>query len=526
MQKYKHLFIRLKNNSYQAVFILVILYPSLLLLINILNGSLPFWYDPARDLLLAQDNLKKPTLIGPPTGIPGVFYGPYWIWIISLGLVFSKDPRFITFLINFLPYLTIFPYILYKLTPLLSKKIVIILWLLFIFAFRRYTNFLWNPHLAPLLFLILIYLLNSLSIKNRNVHNRTLIKAFSTGIVSGLLLNFHISFGLGILIATLIYLLYLSANSLLKITNNKQKLFKPFLYHLSIQFLFILGIFFTLLPYILFETRHDFLQSRALIKVISNSYLYNSASVGQTGLNTIDILHHFFIKPPSEMFLIKPAYIPAIYIIIILFIIYRFSKKRISFTENEKKILIYLTTCTLVLLTLFISSKNPVWEYHFVGVEIILMLSVGLVIKKWGLLNKLCLIITVFVVLTNFLNFLTSYSHANPLSIPSLASKRYIVEKIYSDSQNQPFSVFIYSPSIYTYDFDYLFNWLGETRHQQLPQKDLQKAQFIYLIIPPTSTSVKQDFINWKTPREKYTTVANWIVPDGTEIVKRTPAEN
>ena len=110
----------------KIIFSLIFILPFLASLKDILTGIIPFWYDPARDFLLALENLKKPTLLGPPTGIPGIFYGPYWIWLISIGMIFSKNPRFIVFLIQTLPYFTIFPLVLYKLTKHLGEKVFLL----------------------------------------------------------------------------------------------------------------------------------------------------------------------------------------------------------------------------------------------------------------------------------------------------------------------------------------------------------------------------------------------------------------
>ena len=73
-----------KKLFYSLAFSLFFLFPLFLSLKNIIQGNIPFWFDNARDFLLALGNLEKPTLIGPPTGIPGVFYGPYWIWLLSI----------------------------------------------------------------------------------------------------------------------------------------------------------------------------------------------------------------------------------------------------------------------------------------------------------------------------------------------------------------------------------------------------------------------------------------------------------
>ncbi len=142
-----------------AALILLVISPVIISLTDIWKGMIPFWYDPARDFLLALDHLNKPRLIGQETGIPGVFYGPFWIWFLSLGLLISKDPRFVATVVLTVPYFTLFPCVLYQLTKSYGKLVFLILWFLFIFSFRNYSTYLWNPHLAPLILLLNIYLL-------------------------------------------------------------------------------------------------------------------------------------------------------------------------------------------------------------------------------------------------------------------------------------------------------------------------------------------------------------------------------
>src|SRR5690349_8799468 len=82
--------------------------------LHLLLLGVNFWYDPARDLMSAWDNLSKLTLIGPTSGIPGLFYGPYWIWLLSFGLLFSKNPGIVTFIVATIPYLILFPLVWFQ----------------------------------------------------------------------------------------------------------------------------------------------------------------------------------------------------------------------------------------------------------------------------------------------------------------------------------------------------------------------------------------------------------------------------
>ncbi len=57
-KKIKNLIHTIKADPYRALIFIAILYPFFLFLNNIISGSIPFWYDPARDFLLALDNQK------------------------------------------------------------------------------------------------------------------------------------------------------------------------------------------------------------------------------------------------------------------------------------------------------------------------------------------------------------------------------------------------------------------------------------------------------------------------------------
>src|SRR3989338_476175 len=111
----------MKGLSFRLILLFSFGFPLLLALSSVLTGSIPFWFDPGRDLMLASDNLHKLSLIGPPSGIPGFFYGPYWIWLLSLGMLFSRDPKIIAIIVLTIPYFVIFPFALYKLSQLLDK---------------------------------------------------------------------------------------------------------------------------------------------------------------------------------------------------------------------------------------------------------------------------------------------------------------------------------------------------------------------------------------------------------------------
>ncbi|KKR32339.1 MAG: hypothetical protein UT63_C0046G0004 [Candidatus Gottesmanbacteria bacterium GW2011_GWC2_39_8] len=528
----------MRKKFFTFVILFSVALPITIALRDIFSGSIPFWYDPARDLLLALDNLRKPTLIGPPTGIPGLFYGPYWLWLLSLILLVSRDPRFITLFVQALPYLILFPLLLSKFGKDIFGKIWILLWLFFFISYKPYITSLWNPNLVPLFFLVLLYLVTKVDMKIKNLKI-----LFAMGFVNGLMVNFHVSFSLGIFIGLI---LFITINMFVNrchcdpptggevaakagsrcggtIPTVKTKNLRDRHAHTSLAMTMILSLFksyfflfsgllLTFVPFFLFEIRHGFMQIQSLSKTFFFATFYHSAVVGQTGLKPYQIVSEFF-SVPSTLLHTSNNVIALFSFLIIIALYFKLKEKKLSFQDKEEKLLLFLFLCTTSVLFVFLSSKNPVWSYHFIGVEIIFILLIGILANKINWLKYLLIIWIIVLGFSETRNILSSLNR-NPYTVPSLVTKEYIVDTIYRDAGNTPFSVNVYSPAIYTFDFDYLFKW---KQNSVL----LLDSKTIYLIIPDTKESVRKDFINYKTPDKIYSTIKTWQIPDGTWIVKR-----
>lgn len=470
------------------------LFPLFISLKAIMEGSIPFWYDSARDMLQAVDNLKKITLIGPTGGIPGIFYGPHWIWLQSLPLIFSRDPRFVAIAVLVLPYFLLFPLFFFKLSRIFGRLNSVLLWLLFMYGYRHYSVYLWQPHLAPVLLLAAVYFL---------VQRKFLI----FGLVLGLLVNFHISFGVGVVFGSLLFL----------ILENLKKGKKTIFRNIAV---FLTGFLPVFIPNVIFEFRHDFLQTKALWRVLEQGVLYNKAVVDQVGLSQGDILHQFFLYVPSTLLNLNPTIIFLIYFLLIITVIFNFSYKKDKLNEKEGRILRYLLTISGSILMVYLSTRNPVWTYHFVGVETIYLLLLGLLIKKIRMSEKIIFVLILAVAVSYILKY-QKESRVPVLSISSLYTKEYVVDGIFKDSNGLPFAALAYSSAIYTFDYDYLFRWRGSEKYSYVPEKEVGDADLVYLIVPNETEVVQQDFANHKTPNKLYKTEKSWRIEDGTVIIKR-----
>lgn len=479
---------------------------------NLFTGSIPFWYDPARDVLLGVSNLHKWTLIGPPTGIPGIFYGPYWIWFLSVPLVFTRDPVLVILTVLTVPYFIFFPLLLTRLHKIWGFYVPWILWFLFWFSFNSYTTFLWNPHLAPLFFVLLSVLLG---IKGE-VPKRAMVFYVPIGFVAGLIVNFHFSFGLGVLVAVFLTQMLLSVLDELKQKHSARK----FITDLALSFFLMgLGVALAFLPTILFESRHGFNQLRALLDTAEKSLFFNSAVVGQMGLTHTQILEKLR-DLPAKILSLPPQqtiFIWAIFPVILAFSIIR--KHTFFDSVGERSIFLFWIICLFSVFRIFSASRNPIWDYHFIGVETIIILMLGWAAGKSKII-LVALSLWVFVLLgRNGLDYFRSFP-GNPYAFPSLAGKELIVNKIYTNAGSSPFKVYAYAPAIYTYDYDYLFSWLGKNHSRS---EDRSAVRIYYLIIPSTTTAIENDFINYRTPTKDFVTVWRQKMQDGTTIIKRVP---
>lgn len=456
-----------------AIFILI---ASIIPLRSIILGGIPFWHDPARDLLLAQDNLQKLTLIGPPGGIPGIFYLPYWIWLLSIPMVFNQDPRWIVLTAITLPSMILFSLLLWRMRNLLGGLTVLVIWAIFIVNYNNHLTFPWSPYPASLLVLLLAYL----------VYIRASV--FFLGIVAALVSAFNFSFGITVIFGTAIFVI---------LTDWKK------------TFQYFFGVCLVYIPFLVFEIRHDFLQTRAFSNALLNSIVYNRSVVEQTGIpknQIIDVFLGVFI----EMWHLPPAWVKVLGLtLIILGIIRKLWRERLF---------ILFSCISGSLLMIYSLNKNPTWPYHFIGVEMIFLLLIGLVSSKVRIMSLIIGGWSFWLfgkLLIEFFNPLIP----NYLLLPTLVSKESIAKMIIVDAGQNSYTLFAYSPASRSYEYEYLFKWLGKNYSLE--------DRMVYLILPSgTPKSVGEDFINYKTPGGFYKTEWEKFAPDGTKIIKRVKQDS
>ncbi|MEK7572103.1 MAG: hypothetical protein AAB553_07580 [Patescibacteria group bacterium] len=479
--------------------ILLYILPLAFVSTQIFLGTFPFWYDNARDLLQASSKL---TLIGPTTGVPGIFYGPYWIWLLSIALTVSQDPRVVDFMVATIPYFIFLPLILLKLKKVFSPVALLIGWTLFITGFSRYTMQLWNPYPAPLLFAALVMIITFTDFKKAT--KKTYLQILLAGFMAGLVANFHLSFGTGVLTGSCLFFT-------LQIIFHRS-LWKRYILYTVI---FIAGIISAFAPFFLFELKHGFNQIQTIITVITS----REVLVGQTGLTNPQILNEL-AQTAGKLFGVSG--IVAIIVSIGLFtsLLFILKQQSKSFTDPEKRFIGFVGTIFITLFSIYLTARYPAWSYHFIGTEMILTFFIIFIAHRSILLRRVLMVVAGISLVFYLSNTAISIQKIikDPHIITSMATEQYIITWIAQDANRQDYDVYAYSPAIYSYEYDYLFNWMLK---RPLHMSDTTSKKIVYLIIPNTTDDIRKDFINYKTPNADYQTTKVYSLPDKTTILKR-----
>jgi hypothetical protein len=431
-------------------------YLIVLILINIflsawyvINKDILFHTDIARDFLVMEDIVKtmKPTLIGPRAGgISGVFHGPLWFYISLPAFIIGKgNPVFIGWFWVFLSCLSIFiTYYFGK--KLFNEKIGIIsAFILSIFSIS-YTNSLLQPFGALILFPIFFFLfkkyLNNLRIKY-------LISAL---LFLGFIIQFQMAFGVPILVLTTAYL-----------TRFLLRKKKP---------LHFFSFFILLIPlstFLLFDLRHDFLQSKSII-----NYLLTKQKVGELNFTHLifNRIKGFFVDGinmfPKNTWLNLPL------TILFSWVFIKYRKKEIKYKDNYLLFFYFYTGYWVI--SLFF--KGNIWNYYFLP---FLPLTILIFISFVNLINKKIFItIFIYILIINYFTGIDSIKSAGS----GWSFYHNLAKDVYRDANNKEFCFYPYSSDQLAYSEKYAISF---TQREFIKTKSnpFKKCQITYLIYSP-----------------------------------------
>lgn len=418
------------------IFLLVILVvtASILRLPLVLQGFFAFTHDQGRDLLEVEKIIYQKDLrfIGPTTGLPGIFYGPWWYYIlVPVFLISGGDPLGMTTVFSILGITTVIA--CYLLLKNLTKNILIAFAISLSVAmsqiFITYSSQIWSPVLVIPLMIIYIISVSKLL-------NKISIKWFlMLGISSGLIFDSEVAFGLMLIGSTVLSIFLL----------RKKLLVKKALY-------FFLPIILLASPRIIFDLKNNFLISKSVISWLLHPAVYQQKlGLLERALARAQQFNHNF----AQTFTQSNDTVSLVAIIFIVLIAYKVKSKLV-----KSSLFVFLSLVLFFTYLGFTLFPDAVWDYYLVGLPPLVLVILVLIFKQ--ALSKFPKATVLALVVLNITNF--NKQLFSPIALAwegdgAVYKNQKNVLDYTKDYMQGDYSLYFYTPSRFDYPFDYLVSW-------------------------------------------------------------------
>lgn len=451
-----------------VVIILLSLFPRM---VEVLNGNPIFGFDHGRDYLAVRSIVvdHKFTLIGAElgagsAGLSYVFQGPGYYYFLAIPFIFFHgNPVGGVWEMLFLGLSTVAFgfYFGKKIWGAYGGLLVAFLIAVSPMLIPQSRSF-WNPH-VPTVFILITFFFVYQFILNRKRRDLFLAAFFS-----GFIYNFEFAISIPLCITLVIF----------SIGIIREKL-REYVY-------LLLGFLIAFSPMLAFELRHHFMAIRSLVIYL---FIHKNTDItpmfiymhGRDTWGTIlySLAHTF----PAD------GVLPPIILLLGIGFLLCFSLMK----EKDlriKSFFYYLILLLPVNIYVFDSLQNTTYPYYLTDLTLgyILMVSYLAItfLKKKKYLFPLPIIgiIGYLFVVAAISSFQTSISDYKDYGgTAKLKGKVDAIDYIYKDAKGKPFGLFVFSPPIYTYPYDYILQWHGEPLYHYLPSQS--KEGTFYLLIEP-----------------------------------------
>ncbi|MEK9169484.1 MAG: glycosyltransferase family 39 protein, partial [Patescibacteria group bacterium] len=404
-----------------------------------LEGFVTFLGDQGRDAIVVKRilTLEHFPAIGAPTSIGQVYLGPFYYYFIAPWLLFFKyQPIGLAFSVAFFSCLYLLVnYFIVK--ELFDKRVALISTIFFSFSsiLIDFSRFSWNPNLLPLFTLLTVYFVIK-SLKTNKWYFFALSGAFLSFSIQLHYLSLFLIPPIGILFFNEWIVSFKKLRTdVINHVSTTHSLISQFPNLLISIFSFI--IFSS--PLIIFDLRHDFLNSKLFLALFQSS--------GTSFLTKINSLFDSFYYLNLYSFNINLnkffVYFLLLFLTIILFTLI---KKR-----SNLKTFIFIFLLTILGMSLYSGPKYP---HYFVILYPLyyIIISHFLIFPKEAKWEKYLTVL--FVIGFIFLNF-QKYPYFRSLPNNQIALSKNVAQKIYNNVNDKKFTVTAlpekYSDSTYRY---------------------------------------------------------------------------
>lgn len=432
------------NKRVNISFVVLILLLTYALLVRVAfwyDGTIPFQFDHGKDMIAVLYMLKTytPALIGPWTSIPGLFFGPGWYYLLAPSVILGGySPLAPVAMMTLLVLLQIYIAYLY-----FGKEEAIIMaaapfWL-------SISTSAWNPF--PMTVVTQAVILCLMYAKKQKILSPKL--AVILGISASAGFHFSAAFAIFYPVVALVLL----------ITWKVQLSWKSIIAGLF-------GFILPFLPQLMFEVRHDFVQTQAVI-----SYFQEGESHAISTEKITDVLYTFYGEARSGFLgqyngLPKTAVDTYNFAVLGLLVIAGIAAYRKKDPQVRQRTTLLLTFVGISLTGFFFLHFNVWYLYPLIPVVVLWVGSVLRTLPRWIAMSILLLL------LFNPIFSLRYMQQENRAELRDnyafLPVKQEALSLIREKAAGRPFASYHFLPDVYDFPYQYLYFMQAE-QGQPLP---------------------------------------------------------
>lgn len=440
----------INDHRFYYFLVLILLICASMLRVWRIDQLLGFYFDQGRDALAVDSILNgKLTLIGPTTGIEGIFLGPFYYYFLAVGYFLGQgSPVIASYWQTFFIVLGLFVTFLIGRTYFSPRVGLITLFLMtFSFSQIKLDRWLSNPTpavaFAPFTALFLM-----LSFKNANIFLP--LAAISLGI----LLQLEASSSFFIVLLTILFV----------VVYRKKFTLRPIIYA---SFAF----FATLLPQIIFELKHNFLITKLLLGFVTGNIQTENQSTFQMPSNAT-FINRFELYSSTFMEKLKLNFDPNFSFLFIFFLILSIFYVSKNWSRPVIKISAFWFYGSLLFFLFYNGNYGSINSYYFLPVFplFFLLVASGIdLIFKYNLLKPLVVLI-LGLFLYDQLPMSLSYirSGVDGATTIALGSQTDAVKYVLKDAEANAYNWDAYVPPVIPYTYTYLFKYYGD-KYNKIP---------------------------------------------------------
>jgi 4-amino-4-deoxy-L-arabinose transferase-like glycosyltransferase len=436
--------IKFPLNLFTLDLLFIIISAAFIVRVYRINDLLGFYYDQGRDALVIWKLLHegKLFLIGPITGLSGIFLGPLYYYLITpFYLIGGGNPVYPAVFLAFLSTLAILViYLLGK--DMHSRTAGIIAATVASFSYHIVTASRWFANPTPILLTSMLIIYSMWKIIFSNAKNRNNLYWMALLLLVGISLQFESASAVFYIPIVLIFVFWQRSNF-------------P-----KIRYIFIsLGLFLlTFIPQIIFNFRHDNILLNNLIKL----FISEKAFRGISAAILVEKIKFFWGVFSDKLYAGRERSA-------LIFMALSFAGifvKGNNFKKGLLGLFALFFTVPIIGFTFFQGNYGNIYDYYMTGyyLPFILLFSIGLA-EVWKTKFLKIAVLIFFISFFQFNGMLLKNIISNPMDGPTdikfgsqLRAVNWIFENVAGKGN---FNVDVYVPPVIPYSYDYLFLWQG-----------------------------------------------------------------